>query len=671
MTSDPILRALGASALLMLSSYLRAETPADTSAESSSKLATVVVTASPLTTDPDALATIVDVVARDEVLRQGGANLADSLRDVPGVTGTGFAAGASRPVIRGFDAQRVRTLEDGVGSFDVSDVGPDHGVPIDPLSSQQVEVVRGAATLRYGSQAIGGVVNSINNRVPTQLPDAPISGEATGLYGSNANTGQGSLLLDGRAGDFALHADGFIRHADDYDIPGGTQANSFLRGDGYSFGSSYFFGPQSDQSHLGLAVIHYDAKYGIPSDTTYIDMRQTKELLRSSFAIDAGALKTLTVEGGYGDYQHTENNPDGSVNSTFKDQEWDARAETLFGAIGPLSQSALGMQFQHKSFSALGEDRGYLFPTLTESQALFAFTEAPLAHALKLQLGARIEHVKVDGTPISNQAVSRDFNPASGSLGLVFDASEAVRLGLTASSAARAPAQTELFARGPHDGPGTFETGDPTLGMERANSLEASVRVRGDAVRFDGSLWGTKFNNYIYGRLTGRTCDEDNMCVSDDSQEFKELFYTQAAAKFYGAEAKLTWTFYDGPTGQFGSEILGDYVRAKFDEGGNVPRIPPYHVGVGLNWSHQHFDASVLAKYSGAQNDVAAAETPTSGFLSLDAECGWRSLSRPGLEFVLIGRNLTDSTQRDAVAFNKDVVVLPGRDVRLLARLNF
>ena len=165
---------------------------------------TIVVTASPIEGNPDRFAVTVGVVDRDAILKAGGANLADALVNVPGVTGTSFAAGASRPVIRGFDASRVRLLEDGIGSFDVSDVGPDHGVPIDPLSAQRIEVVRGAATLRYGSQAIGGVVNAINNRVPTVLPDEPLTGEASGAYGTDANLRQGSLLADARLGQFAL-----------------------------------------------------------------------------------------------------------------------------------------------------------------------------------------------------------------------------------------------------------------------------------------------------------------------------------------------------------------------------------------------------------------------------------------------------------------------------------
>ena len=145
------------------------------------------ITASPIG-DPDRLATIAGSVNREQLLRSGGSTIADALAQLPGVTSSGFAAGAGRPVIRGMDANRVRVLEDGIGSFDVSDVGPDHGVPLDPLAAERVEVVRGAATLRYGSQAIGGVVNAISNRVPLRLADGTFAGEVTGGFGSGADS---------------------------------------------------------------------------------------------------------------------------------------------------------------------------------------------------------------------------------------------------------------------------------------------------------------------------------------------------------------------------------------------------------------------------------------------------------------------------------------------------
>ncbi len=663
--------ALGSFWLLAASAH--GAEPADSaSSDTHEPLKTVVVTGSPLSDDPDKLSTIVESVSRDQIVRSGGANLADALSDVPGVSATTFASGASRPVIRGFDANRVRTLEDGVGTFDVSDVGPDHGVPVDPLSAQRIEVVRGPGTLRYGSQAIGGVVNAINDRVPMKLSDHALSGEVDGGYGTGSDSKDAAGLVDGSVGQFALHADAFGRRTHDYDIPNGVQTNSFFRGDGYSGGGSYFFGDQN-ASHVGLGVIHYDAKYGIPSDTTWIDMHQTKELLRSSFALGYGPLETLTVEGGYGDYQHKERNPDGSTNSTFMDKEWDSRAELIFDAIGPLSGSALGVQFQHKNFSAIGEDSSYLFPTITKSAAVFFFSELPVNEQFRFQAGARVEDVRIQGTPSTDIPTERGFTPISGSIGALYDLAQNIHLGLTASSAARAPAQTELFARGAHDGPATFETGDPSLKIERANSLEASLRVHGDVVSFEASVWGARFENYIYGALTGRTCDDDGVCAPGEDEELRELNYEQFDATFYGVEGKSTVTLLGDESGKLAGLLLGDYVRAKLsDDAGNVPRIPPYHIGAGLTWQSPRWDARVLAKYSGNHNDVAVAETPTGGFLNLDADVAVRPvITLPGFELVITGSNLLNRDERNSVAFNKDVVLMPGRDVHALFRLSF
>jgi len=653
--------------IVLLSAAACAAAIAPAFAQPRTSIETVVVTASPIAGDPDRFATIVAKVGRDDILKAGGGNLADALATVPGVTGSGFAAGASRPVIRGMDANRVRVLEDGIGSFDVSDIGPDHGVPIDPLSAQSIEVVRGAATLRYGSQAIGGVVNALDNRVPMSLPAQAMSGELTATYGSAADLGQVSAAADGALGPFAIHGDAFWRHADDYDTPLGTEPNSFFRGDGFALGSSYFFG---DDSHTGAAIIHYDAKYGIPDDTAHIDMRQTKVLSRSSFDLGLDPLAALNLDLGYANYSHEEKNPDGSVNSTFLDKEWDTRAEQLLGEIGPLSSSAVGIQYQDRQFSALGEDSSYLFPTLTQSIAGFGFTEMPLGDRFHLQAGARVESVHVEGTPRSDLFTRRDFMPVSGAVGVLFDASDAVKLGLTVSSAARAPAQTELFARGAHDGPATFETGDPDLKLERANSVEGTIRVRDGKFDFEGSVWESQFDNFIYGALTGRTCDEDGNCASGGGGEFKELNYGQRGAQFWGLEGKGSYALWSRDGGRLDADLQGDYVRATLAGGGNVPRIPPYRIGGGLSWVSDAVDASVLALYAGRQTAFGAFDTPTPGYVELNADIAWRPLpAHPGFELALAGHNLTDDVQRDAAAFNKDDVVQPGRDIRLVVRL--
>jgi iron complex outermembrane receptor protein len=628
----------------------------------------VVVTASPLAGSKDRFATIVETVGRDKILQAGGGNLADALGDIPGVSSTSFASGASRPVIRGMDANRVKVLEDGLGSSDVSEIGPDHGVPIDPLSARAIEVVRGAATLRYGSQAIGGVVNAINDRVPTKLPDK-WSGEMTGSFASSARVGQGSLLADGAIGQFAVHADGFVRTSRDYSTPDGTQDNSFLRASGESAGGSYFFG----DSRVGAAVVNYDARYGIPSDTTFIDMRQTKVLSNSSFAIDAGPLKKLNVDAGYADYQHREIDPAGDiVLSTFTNREWDGRGELIFDKTGPLSASAIGVQVQDRRFSAGGEGGNFLSPTQTQSGALFAFAEAPLGSHFNLQGAARAETVQVKGTPLSGVAVSKDYTPVSGSLGVLFTVNDALKIGFTATSAARPPGQVELFARGPHDGPATFEIGDPTLKIERANSAEATLRVNASKLTFEGSVWGARFDNYIYGALTGNLCNEDGDCTNPPDGDLKQLLYTQRDARFWGAEAKAGLDIINAKDGVLTIKALADLVRANLtDGGGPVPRIQPWRAGGGLAWSSAAFDAGVNALYVGKRDKVAMGETPTDGYWNYDAQIAYRPGSDNKLEFAVVGHNLSNELQRNAVSFNKDDVLLPGRDVRIVLRKTF
>lgn len=632
----------------------------------------VVVTASPLGGDVDRFATIVEQVSRDQVLSNGGASLADALRNTPGVAGTGFAAGASRPVIRGMDAQRVKLTENGLSSSDVSDVGPDHGVPIDPLAAQRIEVVRGAATLRYGSQAIGGVVNVINNRIPLQPIDG-VSGEASTAYSSVSGTGEGTLSLDAGKGPFALHIDGFGRRASDYDIPGGTQANSWFRGNGQSAGASYFFG-DGDDSRVGADATHYEARYGIPSDTTFIRMRQNKGAFGSSFKVDQGAFERLNVDVGYANYRHDEIDPDGDVVlSTFNNKEWDGRAEALFGALGPFSASAVGVQIQDRKFSALGEGADYLLPTHTQSAAGFAFVEAPVG-PLDFQGAVRVEQVRIDGTPASGLPTQRNFTPVSASAGITYKASDRVVLGLTAATAARAPAQTELFARGPHDGPQTFETGDPSLKIERANSLEATVRYKvGSTGRIEASVWGAHFSNYIFGALTGRTCDDDGVCAFGGDGDLKELNYTQQAANFYGAEIKGVLPITQMMGGQLSAQVLGDYVRAKFTGGnGNVPRIQPGRIGGGLDWAGGAVDASFLVLAVGAQDHVGVADLATDGYTSVDAQVAFRPFQqKPNLEVLLVGHNLANETIRNSTALNKDVVVMPGRDLRVVVSTKF
>ncbi|NLS27226.1 Vitamin B12 transporter BtuB [Sphingomonas sp. S2M10] len=629
----------------------------------------IIVTAAPYAVSSDEVPTIVTHVDRDQILRSGGSSISDVLAQEPGIAATTFANGASRPIIRGMDATRVRILENGASSSDVSDIGPDHGIPVDPFSAQSIEVVRGAGTLRYGSQAIGGVVNVLNNRVPTKLPSAPLSGEAEGSYGTVSNVGEGGALVDAKLGSVALHADGFYRDAGDYDTPLGTQQNSFFRGHGASVGGSYFFGG-NDASHVGLSVSQYNSKYGIPSDTTFIDMRQTKVMSRDVFAVDTGPLKSINLDASYADYTHDEKEPDGTIDTTFRNKEFDGHLEFLLNPLGPIRDSAIGFELQNRKFSAIGEDSSYLFPTTTQSEAAYLFTELPVTDILHLQASGRVEHVRTEGTPASDVFTAREFTPVSGAIGGLLDVGSHVKLGLTGSTTGRAPAITELFARGGHDGPNTFETGDPNLRIERANSVEATVRVNLDRFHFDGSAYSTWFDNYIYGDLTGRTCDDDGVCAVDGDGDLKELNYRQQGAHFRGLEGKASYDLFHAHDRMLQLTALADYTRATLDSGGNVPRIPPYRLGGGINWLSPTLDAAVQFVHAGKQTRFGAFDTKTPGYNNLNAQIAVRPFkSQPGIEFAIVGQNLTDEVQRNAAALNKDLVVQPGRNVRFMVKI--
>jgi len=539
---------------------------------------------------------------------------------------------------------------------------------MEPFAAERIEVVRGAATVRYGSQAIGGVVNAISNRVPLRLAQDRASGDVVANFGTVADSRDFAAQLNARQGAFALHADAADRHSDDYDTPDGVMPNSWLDGRSGALGTAWI----GTDNRAGVGVVRNESRYGIPGEEAFIDMEQTRLLLRSAWALPLGAFQRLTVDAGWADYEHHERD-ELETHSTFRDEEWEARAEAIAGAMGFLSETALGVQVQRKDFSALGEGEEYLAPARTDTMALFAFAESRLGEHLRLQAGARIEDVQVDGIPADDVPVSRSFTPVSASAGLVFEPAQQWRIGLSLSSAARAPAQTELYARGVHEATTTWEIGAAGLGQERATSAELSLRWRQDRVHADASVWVSDFRNYIYGELTGRTCSEEGDCVDGDGEELTELLYTQRGARFQGAEGHAEIELLQHALGDLHLNLMADVVRAKLDGGaGNVPRIPPFRLGGGLSWHGERFDASMFIRYSGQQDSTAANETTTGSFTHLDAQFAWRPLlSNPQIELALVGRNLTDSRQRNAVALNKDEVMLPGRDLRLVVRAHF
>src|SRR5438105_3747125 len=351
----------------------------------------------PVVTDQFATVT---VVPNEELRREGGATLGDLLFSKPGITGSSFAPGASsRPIIRGLDVNRVGIVDNGIGGGGASDLGEDHFVPIDPLATNQVEVIRGPAALRYGSTSIGGVVSATNNRIPDALPNcgaqpfqsfglpvkAPlattgtspcVTAETRSAFSSVDRGVESGVLLDTGGGNFAFHADVYGRNTTDYSIPSypyladqtrsvanGRQPNSATRSDGASIGGSYFF----QGGYIGAAITQNDSLYHIPGidgadHNTRIDGHQTKINVKGEYHPDATAIDAIRFWAGATDYRHNEigladpadPNTDG-VRQTFTNKEQEIRTEVQlmpFNARFAEVTTALGFQVGHQELTA-------------------------------------------------------------------------------------------------------------------------------------------------------------------------------------------------------------------------------------------------------------------------------------------------------------------------------
>ncbi|MGZ3409107.1 MAG: TonB-dependent receptor [Xanthobacteraceae bacterium] len=658
-------------------------------------------------------------VPSEEIQRSGGATLGDVLNNKSGITGSSFAPGASsRPIVRGLDGNRVGMVENGTSANGASDLGEDHTVPIDPLTSDKVEVIRGPAALRYGSQAIGGVVSASSNRIPDAIPQRGVVTEFRGAAMSVDNGVDGAVIVDAGKGNFALHADAFGRTADDYRIPhspyrfdptrpfDGRQPNSSQRSDGESVGASYIF----EQGFAGVSVSQNHALYHIPGidgedHHTRIDMNQTKVNGKGELRAPTAWIEAVKFWWGVTDYKHNEigfadpadAGSDG-VRQTFtnKEQEGRIEAQLMPANLGFAKLSTtIGGQIAHQALTAPSPDNpgllnGLFDPNSNNRTAAYVFNEFKFTDATKAQIAGRIEQVNLRGsTPgfpstlfdVANltPSVQHDpsFAPKSISFGLIQNLPWNLVGSITAQRIERAPRPAELFSRGAHDATGTFDIGDPNLKIETAKSLEIGLRRTQGPLRFEATAYYTRFDNFIFRRLTGVDCNETSCGQGVGDEELNQAIYSQRGALFRGGEFQAQYDVARLWSGMWGVEGQYDIVRATFNDGTNVPRIPPQRLGGGVFWRDSNWLARINLLHAFAQNDIAANETNTPGYNLLRAEVSYRTVLPPSnfgpreINVGIAGNNLLNEAIRNSVSFTKDEVLLPGASVRLFANFKF
>lgn len=584
------------------------------------KLDVVVVTGNPLSQRE--LAAPVQALSGDALTLKRGASLGETLDGLAGVGSTYFGPNSNRPTMRGLDGDRVRMLSNSGASVDASSLSFDHALPVDPLVLTRVEVLRGAAALQYGGNAIGGVVNAIDNRIP-RLAQPGLNGVAELRLGGASDERGGAVVLDGGSNAFAWHVDAADRRADDQRVPRFTSEdgsstrvrNSDAHGRSGAVGGSLLF----SQGYAGVSVEDYHNEYGVTVEPDVrIQMQRQRLATAGEWRDPLPGLARVTWQFASSRYKHQEVEGSGEIGTVFESDGKDGRVEATHAAFqggwGSV-QGVLGWQWDQSDFSALGEEA--LVPgTKTRSNALFLieqFKSGPWS----LQAGARAERVSVASTGGDEERfgdpVTRRFSPKSLSLSGAYELGQGFSLSSNLSSSQRAPTFYELFANGVHVASGAFEVGDVNLGLERAKAVDLGLHWKQGEAKWSLQVYQTRFSNYIALDASGRSVE----LVGEDggTETVPEYLYRGVRARMHGIElegrqplpAVAGWGLTLGTT--------LDLVRGtNRDTGEPLPRLAPVRASLSIQAERGPWLIQAELRGARRQDRVPALDTPTAGY---------------------------------------------------------
>jgi len=595
-------------------------------AQAQVQLREVTITGNPLGSE---LAAPTTQYSGERLLLRSQGTLGETLNNTPGVSSTYFGPNASRPVIRGLDGDRVRILSNSGAALDASSLSYDHAVTADPISIQRIEVLRGPAALLYGGNAIGGVVNLIDNRIPTE-PQPGVSGKADLGVASGNREKSAAAAVDGGTDRLGLHVDMFNRSKQDTRVPvslacirGGVTSfarricNSASDSRGGAVGGSMFF----DKGYLGASASTYRSDYGtVAEDEVTIGMKSNRYVLEGEVRELGGWLRSIKAHASHTDYTHTEFDA-GQPGTVFGNRGNDFRIEARHAKLGAL-EGVIGVQGESSRFSADGEE-AFAPHSRTQVNALFAYEELGTSWG-KLTFGARAEDVKVDseGNPMVPRftPAGRSFRPASFALGALWKLAPQWQLTGNLARSERAPKDYELFADGPHVATGAWELGNPDLGKERSVNADVGVEWKAGHNNFRLNAFASRFGNYIALTSTGRVREGEGL---------PEFEYRGVRARFHGLEASGNIRLMDGPS-QLDLELRGDAVRAtNVTTGEPLPRIAPARAGATLAWSQGPWGARVGFDHAARQSRVPAGELATDAYTLWTAALTYRMTAGP------------------------------------------
>ena len=643
--------------------------------ESTQKLDTIQVTAHPL------VQTAVDYSAADNVIKsdqlvQGGTTIGEALSDQVGVYSNQFGPGASRPVIRGQDAARVKVLANASETMDVSTLSPDHAVTVDPTLAKQIEIVRGPSTLLYGAGNVGGLVNITDNKIPTQMPENGYEGK----LGVRYNTGNDEKLATagvtvGLGDQVALRVEGLKRDANNYIAPDYVHEgekerrvdNTFAESQNVTLGLSWIY----DRGFTGISYTNRQDQYGLPGhnheyesceahlagqphlhcgehdhdheeDTheahdhshagPWVDLKSERYDFRSELADPFAGFQKLRVQASYTDYQHDEIE-EGQAATTFKSEGYDTRLELLHNPIGAW-EGVIGTQFGRQKLDITGEEALFAGPSTTDKWSLFAL-EHRQWNDVHFELAARLDQQSID---IDSPQKDYDDHAFSYSGAANWAFAPNYKLSLVASHQERLPMAQELYSQGKHLATNTYELGNENLAVEKSNNLELGFHYDTDRLNYHVHVFHNWFDDYIYAQTLDRY------------EDFRLIQYTQDKARFYGAEGEISYQL--SPI--YTATLFGDYVRGKIDVEGDAPRVPGGRVGT-------RFDADFGDGFSGTaeyyrafkQDKIAVYETETDGYnmVNLGLAYAARLSDKTDYRVYAKANNLLDETVYNHASF--------------------
>jgi len=671
----------------------------------------IVINANPLEHTSLDMATPIILLAGDELTTNKAGTLGEILQQEPGMSVSSFGPSVSRPVIRGLGGSRVKVTNNQMSVMDASTNSADHDVGMEPLLAEQLEVVKGPATLLYGSGAIGGVVNITDRKINA----SPVDGVSGGLElraGDSATEQQTAVFtLDGGSENWNWHIDGFSSESGDIEIPGyaeshalreseehegheegeeehheeevkGVLENSASETSGFNLGTTILF---SDSDYIGFSVGKIDKQYGIPGHAEHheegeeepaeehheeegvsIDMTQTRYDLQARFENPVTGIESFFAGLSYTDYEHQEIEGD-EIGTMFTNKASEFRSYVKHSDWNGWS-GVIGLQLNQREFSAEGEEA--IIPASdTDSWALFWLEEKHFGD-LKWELGTRYEKqtIKTDSFD------SVDSDGLSFSVGGVYSLAKHNKLAINLSHAVRFPSVEEQFVDGPHLATRSYEIGNSELGNETSNNFDFSYRFETDILRGEFNLFWNDFSDFIYAEnvTIADSCASAEAIQISEEEDLLTVCYKQQDATFKGAEIQVELPIGKWSGHEISLEVFADTVIAKLDNNENLPRIPASKSGLQINYDYQDWSANIAWIHQNTQTRLGANELKTEGFDMLNLETAYRLPIRDTeLFFFLKGQNLLDEEARDHSSFIKDLAPRAGRSFLAGVRYTF